>query len=162
MRYYDATIGRFLQTDPWGYFDGMNPYIYVGNNPIIWIDPWGLCREKSWWEKSEEGYYYGTGFGEEALALYAQRWSETGNPLWGVPGTFAALWTPETYQRTGWTLIMAAQTVIKVNVPGVSEPTHIGIDLPGGRNIIHYGRHVEFGRHIGIWFKSPFITRWHW
>ncbi|MDI6450233.1 RHS repeat-associated core domain-containing protein [Anaerobaca lacustris] len=41
-RYYNPTIGRFLQTDPIGYQDGMNWYAYCRNNPITWIDPTGL------------------------------------------------------------------------------------------------------------------------
>ncbi len=42
-RYYSATIGRFMQTDPIGYKDGINWYLYCRNNPLAWIDPWGLC-----------------------------------------------------------------------------------------------------------------------
>ena len=44
-RYYNPYIGRFLQVDTIGYEDSMNLYIYVGNNPVILIDPWGLCGE---------------------------------------------------------------------------------------------------------------------
>ncbi|MEN6424311.1 MAG: RHS repeat-associated core domain-containing protein [Phycisphaerales bacterium] len=41
-RYYHPEIGRFLQTDPIGYGDGMNWYTYCRNSPIISADPMGL------------------------------------------------------------------------------------------------------------------------
>ena len=42
FRYYDPEIGRYLTRDPIGYADGLNVYLYVGNNPINGIDPQGL------------------------------------------------------------------------------------------------------------------------
>ena len=55
-RYYDPTLGRFLQRDPIGYGDGMNLYAYVGNNPMNWIDPLGLCKQGKCINSDVSGY----------------------------------------------------------------------------------------------------------
>jgi RHS repeat-associated protein len=46
-RYYNPYIGRFLQTDPIGYGDGMNWYAYCANNPVGLLDRSGLWASYS-------------------------------------------------------------------------------------------------------------------
>jgi len=67
-RYYDPYIGRFLQTDPIRYAAGLNLYTYCGNNPIYWVDPWGLSRYWRW------GWW-------DVITFWPHAWFEFGNQI---------------------------------------------------------------------------------
>ena len=42
-RFYNPTIGRFTQEDVYR-DDGLNLYVYVINNPLLWVDPSGYAK----------------------------------------------------------------------------------------------------------------------
>jgi len=48
-RLYDPTIGRFVSEDKMGFKAGVNFFVYAGDNPINFNDPYGLARG-DWWD----------------------------------------------------------------------------------------------------------------
>jgi len=88
-RYYDPSIGRFITPDPLGMVDGPNLYTYVNNNPINFIDPWGLCGEKSksYWDHLRESFYEDlTGKNPSSFLGYTIRAVQQTDILWGQLG----------------------------------------------------------------------------
>ena len=41
-RWYDPVTGRWLSNDPIGISGGLNQYVFVGDNPVNYVDPYGL------------------------------------------------------------------------------------------------------------------------
>ncbi|WP_020405326.1 DUF6531 domain-containing protein [Hahella ganghwensis] len=54
-RFYDPEFGRFTQTDPKGFIDGVNQYAYVMNSPMDYVDPWGMSANRSSYNSDNAG-----------------------------------------------------------------------------------------------------------
>jgi RHS repeat-associated protein len=46
-RWYDPITGRWLSNDPIGINGGLNQYVFCGDNPVNFRDPFGLCKKNS-------------------------------------------------------------------------------------------------------------------
>jgi len=68
VRDYDPYIGRWTAKDPIDFAGGdLNLFGYVKNDPVNWIDPWGLLEVSPYPGLEDTWRYYGR---------YGARWSE--------------------------------------------------------------------------------------
>jgi RHS repeat-associated protein len=82
-RYYDPAIGRFISPDiivpdP-GDPQDLNRYTYVGNNPLLYIDPTGHFKLKNLFKSALQGFVTAATFAT-AIIIEVGTWG-TGTPL---------------------------------------------------------------------------------
>ena len=94
-RWYDPETGRWLSNDPIGISGGLNQYVFCGNNPVNFRDPYGLCSEDEgigFWDWAQGvldagGIVEPTPFcdlGSSIISMFRGNWGDAGWSLLGV------------------------------------------------------------------------------
>ncbi len=134
-RYYDPRVGRFISEDPLG-FDGgdVNLYAYVGNNPIMGVDPSGLCAVD---------FNFTSGF----VGTNAPIWKQ--NSGWSGSPTFSAS-----------TDFFAASLQVSLNNPlnpptrDTSNDVFVNITVPFTAKMVNLATNTDFTR-VGVSVGPP-------
>jgi RHS repeat-associated protein len=90
MRYYDQSVGRFLNED--SARSGTNYYAYVSNSPTKWVDPSGLCKvEIRFWKLGPYWYHaYVVTTSPDGSQYYFRGGPSAGGPSSGNSGGLAS------------------------------------------------------------------------
>lgn len=110
QRNYNSPLGRYDEADPIGQWGALNLYGYVGNNPVKFIDPWGLFTATVYDSGGRNGSTYGgtmtvTNNGQ-SITVNVSSWPNPTNPGPGIASTQFNLYTlgdpySATYSTTG-------------------------------------------------------------
>ena len=93
-RYYDPQLGRWISPDPAGDVDGPNLYLFVHNNPVSYVDYFGLAAQVNENQSKDFlGYFYGEY--EPACHCEAHRTCKRGGDIQNVLTSLSPLFAVE-------------------------------------------------------------------
>jgi RHS repeat-associated protein len=91
IRWYDPITGRWLSNDPIGISGGLNQYVFCANNPLNYIDPFGLSGTLTIISSRGNNRYGSIGFGNHTLIVYqpddsdiTYKWGTWGREDYGI------------------------------------------------------------------------------
>jgi RHS repeat-associated protein len=149
-RYYDSNVGRFISEDPVG-FDGgdVNLFAYVGNNPVMGVDPTGL--EIRVYSSNAFGinglnhaYVWSTeeGIGKGRAGGYGYEWGNgVGNPsadphvvVPDLKGMTEKQFMDKIYEYPGWNHFLWIPWVVDCHSELKGAFDYAGVPYPGAPN----------------------------
>jgi len=143
-RDYDPSLGRYIQSDPIGLSGGLNTYGYVGANPLMRADPLAF------------GINMGECFGSDSAQYWADKALNSGNPFYHILGALAALWTPDTSEKTIGVLFLG------YGLREAGRQWLMADGISAGHTVINIPRFLRIERHpFGRVKKGTRQNAWH-
>jgi len=148
-RYYDRSTGRFISAEPLisrGFISTRNRYSYVGNNPVVRIDPLGLWYvDVSGSVTLPGGYQIGGSIqlGSEGVYVSPSLGVGVGTPISG-----SVTWSPcESVSGPAWGAQAGAGPMVQVGQGGDAEWfQEYGLGTPGvSGNVYEYSPLWDWG-----------------
>jgi len=151
-RYYDPTIGRFTQLDPMGFVDGVNRYAYGLNNPVNYVDPWGMSASS----RTDTSYSTYLDMGASAFVPYydASKAASSGNygeaAVTAIIDTAAIIFAPESGGSS-----MVGGAALKGSLYGLKHADEIvsfagrGASKQGTTVLGHYPEYTNLAESLG-------------
>lgn len=129
-RYYDPAVGRYLTPDPIGLEGGINLYAYAQNNPLNWIDPWGLAALS---------YSFSSIGVDIIIPLYDTEKGFFGSPQFGVSTTLIGGGFTYSYEDTNGCKSQDPNEDVFTSLSGFSKYSSIGANQDYSRGLIIFG-----------------------
>jgi RHS repeat-associated protein len=157
-RYYDPNLQRWLNRDPIQEAGGINLYGFVGNNPINFVDPYGLAPWYSWLNPFSYSSGYAQYQGQQALQsqLNAAGYGspqefQLANPTWNGNGSTQTAGDAGATQAAGSVaqdaanLYLTAATAVTPTAAGMN----VGLDaLSQAASALDRGGFTKAGRSL--------------